>query len=579
MSIKAEGTAQPHVIKLRPHIRKVLPDPTMGPEKLPKIVDGGFDFSTLKKPTRADLANIRPRGRAPYGWDFTLVRGGLVGTLFERYMTYGDIRRAMRQAKTKTVAENAAEDAVFLMQVGLLTNTSKMGCFSWNLPAGPEAHGGTCPGAQLAFYLDPYGKDKSDAIAIAIERSKSHAAEQLRAEVPDAKEAVDRFVCNGCYAMKNCYGNPSMVTIMEWRRAWLMGWALPRRTFIPTMVGIIRMSQIASRKRMKMAGSDPFALASATHPDFFRIHDAGDMVNEEYFDSWLEICERLPRIHFWAPTRIWAHGQMAKVLEDRIRRGKIPKNLALRPSGLFFDSPAPQITGVSGGASSNIVSFRVEGGKIKTSIKGASGESWVCPAYLPTTIGGGALPSIMTVAKAAKPLSEDRKKRLLTTMKRFVEIPKKGTAFDKVKGAAKKLKAGDKQRVIEYATMLMAEQTSISGSGRKSNPTQQAFAMYPPYDAATPASKNDVFYDGVYDPGTKLFVINPGTGRPVRATEETLAQHPGTIAVKVQEFQAAGACTVARDPNHDSACRVCWGTTGDRQDGNMKSLPIVYGKH
>jgi hypothetical protein len=549
----------------------------MGPEELPKIVDGGFDFSTLKKPTHAQLANIRPRGREPYGWKFSLVRGGLVGTLFDRYMTYGDIRRAMRQAKTQTISEAAAEDAVFLMQVGLLTNTSKMGCFSWNLPAGPEAHGGTCPGAQLAFYLDPEGKDKSDAIAIAIERSKSHAAEQLRAEVPDAKEAVQRFICNGCYAMKNCYGTPSMVTIMEWRRAWLMGWAMPRRMFVPTMVGIIRMSQIASKKKMRRAGSDPFALAEATHPDYFRIHDAGDMINEEYLDSWIEICERMPAINFWAPTRIWAHGQMAVVLEDRIRRGKIPKNLALRPSGLFFDSPAPQIPGVSGGSSSNVVSFRVDRGKIKTSIKGAVGESWVCPAYLPTTIGGGALPSVMTVAKAAKPLSEDRKNRLLAVMEPFVEIPKKGTVFDKVKGAAKKLKAEDKQKVIEYATMLMAEQNGQTG--RSSNPAQQAFAMYPPYDAATPASKNDVFYDGVYNPRKKAFVINPNTGRPVHATEKTLSEHPGTIAVKVQEFQAAGACTVARDPNHASACRVCWGTTNDRRDGNMKSLPIVYGKH
>lgn len=575
MAVKAEETAQPHVIRSRPHIRKILPDPTMGPEELPKVdKDGGFDFSRLRTASRDEVADQRPRGRKPYGWRFTKARGGLVGIFFDRYVAYRDIRAAERKAGAQQISEASPAGARFLGQMGLLTSTTKMGCFSWNMPAGPEAHGGTCPGAQLAFYLDPDGKDKTAGIAAAIERSKSHAAEQLRAEVPDAREAVRRFVCNGCYAMKNCYGNPSIITIMEWRRMWLMDWAMPRRLFVPTMIGAIKLSQASSRKKMRMAGTDPVALSEATHPDYFRIHDSGDFINEEYLDSWIEICRRLPGINFWAPTRIWAHAHMARVLEDRIRRGKIPKNLALRPSGLFFDSPAPEIEGVSGGASSNIVSFHVGKGKIRTNIKGATGDSWVCPAYLPSAIGGGSLPSRMTVARAAKPLSEDRKLRLIGFMDRFdVIVPKKGTAFDKVKGAAKGLSSDQKDQVVAYAQLLADEQSN------RRNPIQQAFAMYPPYDAATPSAKDAVFFDGVYNPRKKVFVINPGTGRPLQATEKTLADHPGTISVKVQAFQAAGACAVARDPNHASACRVCWGTTNDRRTDEMKRLPIVYSKH
>lgn len=578
MATKAEGTAQPHVIRLRPHIRKILPDPSMGPEKLPPIDrNGGFDFSGLKLPNKEQREAFKRRGRAPYGWSFTLVRGGMVGTLFDRYISNGDIRRAMRQAKTKTISEKSPKNESFLGSVGLLTNTSKMGCFSWNLPAGPEAHGGTCPGAQLAFYLDPDGEDKSKAIAIAIARSKSHAAEQMRAEVPNAREAVDRFICNGCYAMKNCYGNPSMVAIMEWRRAWLTGWAMPKGLFIPTMVGAIKISQKISRARVQAAGTDPFAIAECTYPDYFRIHDAGDMVNEEYFDSWLEICRKLPGIKFWAPTRIWAHGQMALVLEDRIRRGKIPKNLALRPSGLFFDAPGPIIPGVAGGASSNVVSFRVSSGKIKTSIKGATGDSWVCPAYLPTTVGGGALPKIMTIQSGASLLTEARQRRLLASMAKFVTIPAQGTYLQRIKKAAKDLeKKTEIPQVLKRTQDLVAEQLKAE---RKPNPRQQAFAMYPRFDAATPAGKQDVFFDAVYNPSTKAFVVNPTNGKPLRATETNLKKHPGTIAAKVQEFQAAGACTVARDPNHASACRVCWGATDDKPDKEMKSLPIVYGKH
>jgi hypothetical protein len=578
MVVNAEETAQSHIIKMRPLVRAILPNPMMGPE-LPNIDrDGGFDLSAFKMADREELAAQRPRGRKPYGWRFVVARKGMLGTLFDRFVSYGDIRTVLRKIDAKQISSGLPDGARFLGQTAFLTNTSKMGCYSWNLPAGPEAHGGSCPGAQLAFYLDPDGADKTRSIEAAIRRSRSHAAEQLRAEVPDVHEAVRRFVCNGCYALKGCYGNPTMIVVMEWRRMWLMDWALPRRTFIPTMIAAIKLSARDSRKDMRKAGTDPFALASSTHPDYFRIHDAGDYINEEYFDSWLEICERLPSINFWSPTRIWAHGHMAAVLEDRIRRGKIPKNLALRPSGLFFDAPGPTINGVAGGASSNIVSFHVGRGKIKTTIKGATGDAWVCPAYLPSIVGGGALPARMTLATAAKPLGEDRKKRLLDFMAQFgAVVPGKGTLYDKVKAGAKTLNAQQRELVINYARLLADEQADQGK--RKPNPRQQSFAMYPPYDAATPSNKDDVFYDGVYDPRKRQFVIDSSTGRPLQATGKTLANHPGTVAVKVQQFQAAGACAVARDPNHASACRVCWGTTNNRRTDRMRSLPIVYSKH
>lgn len=496
--------------------------------------------------------------------------------MFDRYITYRDIRQVLRRTGAHTVSEGSPDEARFVGQTSLLTNTSKMGCFSWNLPAAPEAQGGTCPGAQLAFYIGPDGKDRAD-LAEAIERSRSHAAQQLRAEVPNAREAVERFVCNGCYAMKGAYGNPTMVTLMEWRRMWLVDWAMARNLFIPTMIGAIKASQLVSRKQLRRAGADPFALAESTNPRFFRIHDAGDFMNEEYLDSWLEICAKLPDVNFWAPSRIWAHAHMATVLEDRAARGKIPKNLSIRPSGLFFDSPSPNIPGVSGGASSNTVSFSTRRGKIKTDVKGASPEAWVCPAYLPSSVGGGALPVKLTVVQAAKPLSEDRKKRLLAFMSRYVRVPSKGTTFDRVKVAAKRLKPAQRETFVEHALMLKAEQ--MTNGKPESNPKQQSFAMYPPYDAATPAPKDDVFYEGVYDPNRKVFIIDPSTGRPVRATGETLSNHPGTVPMKVQQFQAAGACAVARDPNHGSACRVCWGTTNDRRTDRMRSLPIVYSKH
>lgn len=596
---KAEETAQPHVIKWRPQFRKLLPDLNMGPDpdQLKVAKSGAIDFSDLPV-FGVTWPEQKARTGPKYGWQFGKVRG-LVGTVFDRHINWGHVRAAIKKADPKsTIRAKRPNTESFLGSVVLLTNTTKMGAFSWNMPAGPEAHGGTCPGAQLAFYLDAEGEDKATSIAHAIERFRSHAAEQLRAEVPDARDAVRRFICNGCYAMKGAYGNPSVVMIMEWRRKWLMDWALARSApssvrrklptapnlFVPVMMGIINQSLSVSKKRIDRAGDDPIALASTTHPKYFRIHDAGDMVNGDYLDSWLEICKRMPHIHFWAPTRVWAHGQLATVLEDRIRRGMIPPNLALRPSGLFFDGPPPEIPGLSGGASSNTVSFHTRQRRMKVSITGATPKAWLCPAYLPTVVGGEALPSVRTIGQAAKPLSPANQMKLISYIGKFVKLPKSKAktlsekareARFKVAEKAVKTEPQHKIQILSRADDLLAQQTS----GRVSNPKEQSFAMYPNVDNATPARKEDVFYDAVYDPVRKQFIINPKTGRPMVANEKTLKANPGTIAAKTQKFQAAGACVTARDPNHAAACRVCWNTTNDRRTEGMRVLPVIYGKH
>lgn len=55
-----------------------------------------------------------------------------------------------------------------------------------------------------------------------------------------------------------------------------------------------------------------------------RIHGSGDFFNQRYFDAWLEICRRHPRVLFWAFTKsisLWA-----KRIED------IPENLIMQAS-------------------------------------------------------------------------------------------------------------------------------------------------------------------------------------------------------------------------------------------------------
>lgn len=83
--------------------------------------------------------------------------------------------------------------------VGLLVETSKMGCYSWNLPAGPNNLGGTCPASALGFMYST--REQLDL-----------AQRGLRD--PETVIRPQSFICNGCYALKGAYGAPSNIFYM-----------------------------------------------------------------------------------------------------------------------------------------------------------------------------------------------------------------------------------------------------------------------------------------------------------------------------------------------------------------------------
>ena len=55
-----------------------------------------------------------------------------------------------------------------------------------------------------------------------------------------------------------------------------------------------------------------------------RIHSSGDFFNQDYFDTWLEVCRNNPEVEFWAYTK------SLKYWTNRIN--EIPKNLVLTAS-------------------------------------------------------------------------------------------------------------------------------------------------------------------------------------------------------------------------------------------------------
>lgn len=83
--------------------------------------------------------------------------------------------------------------------VTALTETTKMGCYSWNLPAGPAKLGGTCPASGLGFMYSTRNE---------LERTQSALRD------PETVIRPLSFICNGCYALKAAYGNPSNIFFM-----------------------------------------------------------------------------------------------------------------------------------------------------------------------------------------------------------------------------------------------------------------------------------------------------------------------------------------------------------------------------
>ena len=112
---------------------------------------------------------------------------------------------------------SALSEKTFLSRVSMLTETSKMGCFSWNLPAGPPKLGGTCPSASLGFMYST-AEDAQRQGGDVLETGKAtKAAYRLDASVSPIDYAS--FICNGCYALKGNYKYPSNLTGMLVRLA------------------------------------------------------------------------------------------------------------------------------------------------------------------------------------------------------------------------------------------------------------------------------------------------------------------------------------------------------------------------
>jgi hypothetical protein len=339
---------------------------------------------------------------------------GLVGLKLARKVKHAELAAAHNMGKRdleamadwgegfKPKISNEESSRVAAGKVSLFSHTQKMGCYSFNMPAGPtgmsitgEAIGGTCPSSSMWFPLVVKGKSL-------IKRSASYK---------NVKIDVRTGICAGCYGLKGNYGRPSLMFFMECRRRWI-DWHLKnpqrRALLVKRLHEAVRWSQI-SATILRMA-SDPADWDKLPHPGYFRIHDVGDFYKRELLDVWIDVarkCSRpemwngfqMPMVKFWAPTRVW---MIAGIL-DRTVAKKMPGNFILRPSAGHFGERSPELSevGYAAGSTSTDVdpdltqqtlqNAAMVVGEVRSAKKGARGKGWICPAYVSPDKGGGTI--------------------------------------------------------------------------------------------------------------------------------------------------------------------------------------------
>lgn len=215
----------------------------------------------------------------------------------------------------------------------LFTWTTKMSCPSFSIPAGPPKYGGTCPAATRA----------------AVEAEGSYAG---------FHEPLDgqRYICDLCYCGKNNYLMYVCVTANQMVHLLWLEREVQKGTFARKMAEAIAAVAQDDESRAMLA-------RKLIDPSFFRIHDSGDFHRPDYYKQWLDVCYALPKIKFWAPTRMWVFEKWRRIFDAY----PAPMNLALRPSALFLGATPPAVPGMDAGT---------------TSVEGRMGRPvWNCPAY------------------------------------------------------------------------------------------------------------------------------------------------------------------------------------------------------
>lgn len=212
---------------------------------------------------------------------------------------------------------------------------AKMGCPTWDLPAGGLYVGGTCPGADMGQTTIP--QDQREKLARASREAGIVVNLLDREQGRDGPTVRDAdTICQLCYATGGNY-QVTNTQLGEMLRFWwsrgMVGTERGRHDFVDLMVRAIRSLKFPIEKHRH-----PYNSSWPLRP--IRVHSSGDFYDTNYARAWIEIAEQLPDVVFWAPTRTWVRPRW---LEFWRRAGEqdFPLNFIVRPSAFHTNDPAP----------------------------------------------------------------------------------------------------------------------------------------------------------------------------------------------------------------------------------------------
>ena len=94
-----------------------------------------------------------------------------------------------------------------------------MGCYSWNLPPGPPKLGGTCPSASLGFLWSAAEDAQRQGGNVLEESGSRGGTTAYRLDPAEHPINFGTFICNGCYAFKGNYEYANINAMMATRYA------------------------------------------------------------------------------------------------------------------------------------------------------------------------------------------------------------------------------------------------------------------------------------------------------------------------------------------------------------------------
>ena len=137
----------------------------------------------------------------------------------------------------------------------------------------------------------------------------------------------DDAICASCYATLNRY-NMEYVQKAQWGR---FEWTKQTLRDDPDQWIKVMVDTIDSH----------------VENGFFRVHDSGDLFSVAYVNAWRKVCESLPKIKFWFPTRSWR--AKSDKWQKALTKLAALDNVTVRPSALRYGEKPPTVDGYSAG--------------------------------------------------------------------------------------------------------------------------------------------------------------------------------------------------------------------------------------